>query len=67
MRSTTGIGIRFGIVTMLVTIGSVGVYLYETTLDSEDDSEYYQRRAPFTILWGVFFLQGYRRDAHKLL
>lgn len=32
--------VRFGIVTMLVTIGSVGIYLYETTLDDEDDSEY---------------------------
>eukprot|EP00903_Cladosiphon_okamuranus_P012012 g11279.t1 len=30
-------GPLFGIVTMLVTSGSVGVYLYETTLDSEDD------------------------------
>lgn len=25
---------------MVVTIGSVGVYVYETTLDREDDSEY---------------------------
>eukprot|EP00752_Nemacystus_decipiens_P013364 g11833.t1 len=32
-------GPLFGIVTALVTLGSVGVYLYETTLDSEDDSD----------------------------
>lgn len=30
---------RFAIVTILVTIGSVGLYLYETTLDGGDDGE----------------------------
>lgn len=30
---------RFGIMTMLVTIGAVCIYLYETTLDVGDDGE----------------------------